>query len=74
MDKYDAAGGTGEPSNDEWLTTRQASAYVKLTKNTLDTYRSQGKGPRFHRNGRTVRYRRVDLDAYVTGEASDAAS
>lgn len=74
MNKYDAAGRTGEPSNEEWLTTRQASAYVKLTKNTLDTYRSQGKGPTFHRNGRTVRYRRVDLDSYVTGEASDAAS
>lgn len=71
MKEDSAAGGPTEPSNDEWLTARQAAAYVKLTKNTLDTYRSRGGGPRFHRNGRTVRYRRSDLDAYVTGEASD---
>ena len=58
-----ATGGPTEPSFDEWLTVRQAAAYVKLTKNTLDWYRCRGKGPRFHRNGRTVRYRRADLDA-----------
>ncbi len=71
MDDHGATGGPSKPSNDEWLTVRQASAYVKLTKNTLDTYRSQGRGPRFHRNGRTVRYRRRDLDAYVSREAAD---
>lgn len=71
MINYDVARQTAEPSIDEWPTTRQASTYIKLTKNTLDTYRSRGIGPRFNKSGRAVRYGRADLDAYVTGEAFD---
>ena len=60
-----------EPSFDEWLTTRQAADHLKLSNNTLDWWRAQGKGLRLHKNGRLVRYRRAEFDAYVTGGPAD---
>ncbi len=71
MDDQGATRGSSEPSNDEWLTVRQAAASIKLTKNTLDTHHSQGRGARFHRNGRMVRSHHRDLYAYISREIAD---
>jgi helix-turn-helix protein len=52
---------------DDLLTTEQAAEILQLSPNTLKMYRGRGRGPRFQRStdGRTVRYRRADLDDYL---------
>ncbi len=51
-----------------WLDGEGAAAYLGTTAATLKTWRSQGKGPRFHRvgGGALIRYHRDDLDSFVT--------
>lgn len=55
------------------LTERQAAEFLQLSPATLSTWRSRrgrvardGKqGPPFLRLGRSIRYRRADLDAWI---------
>lgn len=48
------------------LTTKQAAEYLGLGVSTLERHRCFGTGPRFLKlsNGKTVRYRREDLEAW----------
>ena len=48
-------------SADEWLTTKEAAAELRLTVKGLERMRAEGRGPPFTRIGRAVRYRRSDL-------------
>lgn len=47
------------------LDERQAAEYLSLSPRTLQTWRQRGNGPRFLKLGRSVRYRRADLDAFI---------
>jgi excisionase family DNA binding protein len=47
------------------MTTKEASAYVRLGKPTLERFRLSGYGPRFCKLGGAVRYRKVDLDDWL---------
>lgn len=47
------------------LTTREAAEYLSLQPCTLEQYRWTGRGPRFVRLGRTIRYRQADLDTFL---------
>jgi excisionase family DNA binding protein len=47
------------------LTVEQAAEYLTLNVNTLNAWRSQGKGPAYIHVGRSVRYSREDLDKYL---------
>ena len=47
------------------LTTAQAAEYTGLAKQTLHQKRISGGGPRFCKIGRSVRYRKEDLEAWV---------
>lgn len=54
------------------MTTREAAAYCRLSKQTLERYRLTGEGPRFAKYGKSggtaaVRYRKEDLDAWIAG-------
>lgn len=52
----------------ELLTTPEAARFLKLSERTLAYMRSRGDGPRFarlHRDGRGVRYRVDDLNAWI---------
>lgn len=49
----------------DFIDTRQAAEFLGLKKNTLDIWRLQGKGPRFTRFGRAVRYRLSDLENFI---------
>ena len=72
MHKNDVKGAATEPSFGELLTTAEAADVVGLTRYTLDQYRSLGRGPRFLRFGRSVFYRRADLDHFLAErEATD---
>lgn len=54
------------------LTTRQAAAYLGMSKSTLEKLRVKGGGPRFIKRGRSIRYLVADLDAW--DEANKRAS
>ena len=45
--------------------TRAAAAYLGVASGTLRNLRSRGRGPVFYRIGRSIVYRRVDLDAFL---------
>ncbi len=49
----------------DFVDTRQAAEKLGLKKNTLDIWRIQGKGPRFTRFGRAIRYRLSDLEDFI---------
>jgi len=51
----------------EYLTTKEASEYFggSLKPGTLEIMRVQGRGPRFVKFGRNVRYRPGDLDMWI---------
>jgi predicted DNA-binding transcriptional regulator AlpA len=50
----------------EIFDTDGAATYMGLAKNTLEKMRTFGTGPRYAKLGRAVRYRRSDLEAYVS--------
>jgi hypothetical protein len=47
-----------------FLNTKEAAAWLRLTKNTLEKMRVQGKGPIYRKHGRYVRYHIEDLVDY----------
>lgn len=55
-----------------FLTTAQAAHYVGLSPRTLERMRGTGRGPRFRKHGRYVRYHIADLDAWSEARATMA--
>ena len=55
---------------DRFMTTPEAAAYLELSPRTLNTYRVTGAGPAFYRFGPLARYRRSDLDAWLSKRRS----
>ena len=52
----------------------QAAAYLGLSVNTLNKWRTQGRGPSFVKLGRAVCYRGADLDAWLERHAHSSTS
>lgn len=52
---------TQAPSDADLLDTHQAAEVLGVSPGTLENWRAEGKGPKFRRIGRLVRYRRGDL-------------
>lgn len=50
----------------EILNTKEAANYVRLGKPTLERFRISGDGPPYAKLGGAVRYRRSDLDAWLS--------
>ncbi|MAW80407.1 MAG: hypothetical protein CMI63_09220 [Parvularcula sp.] len=48
------------------LNNEEAAQYLGLKAATLNKWRVYGEGPPFIKVGRLVRYRRTDLDAYLS--------
>jgi excisionase family DNA binding protein len=47
------------------LRTAEAAAFLNVQPSTLEQWRWNGKGPRFVKIGRSVRYRQSDLDDFL---------
>lgn len=47
-----------------FLSTAQAAHYIGLSPRTLERMRRTGRGPRFRKHGRYVRYHIAELDAW----------
>jgi predicted DNA-binding transcriptional regulator AlpA len=64
--KSDAAKGSTDLG--VYLTTVEAAKYLKLSRQFLEAarYRADGSGPAYIKLERAVRYRRSDLDTWMT--------
>lgn len=51
---------------DPLLTELSAAALLHLSVRTLQSWRGRGTGPSFVRMGRAIRYRRSDLEQWVS--------
>jgi hypothetical protein len=64
-------------AQDEWLTGDEASRFlwdeyrIKRNSRRLGQLRASGKGPRYHRDGLVVRYRKSSLRAYAEDQLGD---
>ena len=54
---------------DELFRSPRAAEYLTLSKQTLETWRTQGRGPKYLKIGRSVVYRRSDLDEWANTQA-----
>ena len=54
-------------STDKLLTQKEVKDITGLADSTLEQWRLKGKGPKFIKLGRLVRYRLSDIDAYISG-------
>ncbi len=54
-------------ANDKLMTQAQVKEITGLADSTLEQWRLKGKGPKFIKLGRLVRYRTSDLQAYIDG-------
>ena len=55
------------------LSVKDVADYLQVPVATVYQWNSIGTGPRRHRIGRHVRYRQVDVDAWVDRQATDSA-
>lgn len=56
------------------MTTKEAAMWLGLKSNTLEVWRVYGKGPKFLKMGRAVRYRLEDLNAYLETSVKNSTS
>jgi excisionase family DNA binding protein len=61
-------------SNDTYLTPREAADYLKSSTSTLAKRRLRGLEPKYYRIGRAIRYRKIDLDEFMTPEPARSTS
>jgi excisionase family DNA binding protein len=52
--------------SEAYLTPREAAEYLRSSPSTLAKLRVYGGGPHFCRIGKAIRYRRSDLDAFMS--------
>jgi excisionase family DNA binding protein len=57
-----------------FLNTKEAAAWLRLTKNTLEKMRVQGTGPAYRKHGRYVRYHIEDLVDYSNASKRKSTS
>jgi len=63
-----------KPPDPPFLNTVEAAAWLRLTKNTLEKMRVQGRGPLYRKHGRYVRYHIDDLVDYSQGNKRSSTS
>ena len=61
-----AEGDVDDRSRENYLSTREASAWLGLSPKTLERYRVSGEGPDFHKLGARVRYLLEDLEEWAS--------
>ena len=49
----------------KYISTGEASRLYGIPKKTLENWRSQKRGPRYHKSGKRVVYRVTDLEAFM---------
>jgi excisionase family DNA binding protein len=62
------------PPTDTWLTRKEAARHLRLGESTLAKLFISGGGPMAIKIGKSVRYAKVDLDAWMTGRRRRSTS
>lgn len=52
-----------------YLTTQEAADYVGLKPRTLQTWRSEGRGPVYYKRNNRILYKPSDIDAWIEESA-----
>ena len=58
----------------ELINEEHASTILKVSTRTLQAWRVQGRGPKFRKLGRAVRYRMEDVQAFVNENVHQSTS
>ena len=66
--------GTNRSPADDVLKDREAAEYTGCSVSTLAKRRMTGDGPRFIKIGRSIRYRRGDLDAWLASHMRNSTT
>ena len=61
-------------SDSPLLSTVEAAAVLRLSKRTLEDYRTKGNGPTFRRLGKKIYYRSEDLTTWIDDRAFTSTS
>jgi predicted DNA-binding transcriptional regulator AlpA len=57
--------------DDEIKTSNEVADRLKIKPKTLSEWRSAGKGPKFFRVGRTIRYRESEIRSWLESQSKD---
>ncbi len=55
---------------DEWSTSEELAAWLKVSVSTVRDWRLQGRGPVGRKVGRHVRYRRADVEEWIANPSA----
>jgi len=58
----------------EFLTTMELALKLNVKPSTIKAWRRQGRGPVYHRFGRSIRYRVVDVDRWAAHQAAKSGA
>ena len=58
----------------EWQSAEELAEELAVPLRTIYVWRSRGQGPRAHKIGRHLRYRRVDVEAWLDRQADTRRS
>jgi excisionase family DNA binding protein len=66
-------------TDEKWLTTKEAAEHLGYSPYTLRRARLDGtlsgkEAPKATKSGKAVRYKKSDLDAWMTGDTEEAVS
>lgn len=64
--------GTAAVLDEEFFTPDELSALIKISKNTLKSWRYNGEGPQWVNFGRRVRYEKAAVAAYIEANKQGA--
>ncbi|NOD99586.1 helix-turn-helix domain-containing protein [Ruegeria sp. HKCCD6228] len=53
----------------ELLTAKETAKLLGIAHETLSRWRAKGDGPRWKQEGRYIRYRRADVQAWLMGQS-----
>jgi excisionase family DNA binding protein len=62
------------PGGESYLTPAESAQYLRSSTSTLAKLRLKGDGPVFTRIGRVIRYRRSDLDRWMSDKLARSTS
>lgn len=57
--------------DDEWRGPDALADYLGVPVRTIYAWRAHGKGPRAHKIGKHLRFRRCDVEAWLADQADD---
>lgn len=55
----------------DMFNAKQAAAYLGVSESEVRLWRSQGRGPRYFREGNILRYRKCDIEEWISSRLSE---